>query len=71
MRRRIISVSLATTVMGLVIISGMSASGQRAPAKLLDQRIKATHKAGHIPLRLEHPLCRLQDSDWRRAGARS
>ena len=46
MRRRIISMTLATCVMGLLIISGTSASGQKATAKLLDQRITLHIKQG-------------------------
>ena len=46
MRRRIISVTLATAVMGLVVISEISASGQGASTKLLEQRITLHIKQG-------------------------
>lgn len=46
MRARIISVTLASTIMGLVIISGISASGQRTTANLLEQRVTLHIKQG-------------------------
>lgn len=46
MRRRIISVTLATAIIGLVVISEISASGQRATATLLDRRITLHVKQG-------------------------